>query len=299
MRSDAAFRIGSSLLVAAAVALFAGLRFGVGIGLAAFGVLSLAATALTLLPIARRARAADGPFPERFRAILEREVAFYRGLDAKERARFERELAIFLAEQTITGKRGAPVSDELRVLVAASAIVLVFGRPGFRYPSTRDVVIYDDTFDTDYEEGGAHANVLGMVHGSGPILFSSRALKQGFANSHDGLNVGLHEFAHVLDFYAGAADGVPGMMPWAAVRPWTKVMHSETARVEAHRSILRGYAATNEAEFFAVATEAFFEKPQQMHDKHPELYALLRETYGQDPAAAKVVHPAEPEEGAA
>ena len=81
------------------------------------------------------------------------------------------------------------------------------------------------------------------------------------------------------------------MMPWAALRPWTSVMHSETTRVEARRSILRGYAATNEAEFFAVATEAFFERPVQLREKHAALYGLLEETYGQDPASARASMP--------
>jgi Mlc titration factor MtfA (ptsG expression regulator) len=285
MSGEAMFRIGSGLLIASALALFAGLRFGLAAGLVTLAVVVAIAVSIAVVPSLRRARIARAPFPKGFREVLEREVAFYRRLSPAERERFEDEVAIFLAEQNIAGKRGAKVDDELRVLVAASAIMLVFGRPGFRYPTTRDIVIYDESFSKDYEEGGTEANVLGMVHGSGPIIFSSRALKHGFANERDGLNVGLHEFAHVLDFDAGQADGVPAMMPWGALRPWTQVMHSETALVEARRSVLRSYAATNEAEFFAVATEAFFERPVQLRDKHPELYRLLKETYGQDPAA--------------
>jgi MtfA peptidase len=292
VKSEATFRIVSGVVIAAAMALFIGLRFGLVPGLVSLGVMLAIALVSGLAPSLRRARIARAPFPEAYRTILEREVSFYRRLEPAERERFEDEVAIFLAEQHITGKRGAPVSDELRVLVAASAIVLVFGRPGFRYPNTRDIVLYDETFSPDYEEGGKDANVLGMVHGSGPIIFSSRALEHGFSNARDGLNVGLHEFAHVLDFDAGQADGVPSMMPWAVLRPWTQVMHAETSRVEARRSILRAYAATNEAEFFAVATEAFFERPAQLQAKHADLYALLRDTYGQDPASRATVPPA-------
>lgn len=217
---------------------------------------------------------------------LVEEVEFYRKLDPPERARFEAEVARFLADHTITGPRGAPLGDDLRALVGASAVMLVFGRPGFVYANVRDVVVYDEAFDEDYQEGRGHP-ILGMVHAQGPILFSERALREGFRNAKDGQNVGVHEFAHVLDFDASGADGVPTGMPWRTVTPWLHLMADETDRVEAHRSVLRGYAATNHAEFFAVATEAFFERPNALREKHPELYRMLVAIYGQDPAAAR------------
>ena len=140
-----------------------------------------------------------------------------------------------------------------------------------------------------------------MVHGAGPILFSARALRDGFANTRDGHNVGLHEFAHVLDFHVGDADGVPSLMPWTTVSAWTEQIRVETDRIEARRSVLREYGATNEAELFAVATEAFFEKPKALADKHPKLYAMLAEAYGQDPAQAlgrpEAASTASPEDG--
>ncbi len=195
-------------------------------------------------------------------------------------------MRFFIDETTITGPRAAPVEDELKVLVAVSAVVLIFGRPGFRYPRLRDVIVYESAFDEDYAMR-ENANVLGMVHAQGPIILSARSLRQGFRNERDGHNVGYHEFAHVLDFQSGDADGVPGFMPWAAVRPWIERMHAETMRVEKRRSLLRRYAATNEAEFFAVATEMFFERPRELMKKHPELYALLIDAYGQDPAKTR------------
>lgn len=234
----------------------------------------------------RRRRLAKEPFPEDWRATLEEWVGFYRSLDEGGRRRFEREVRFFLDEQVITGPRAAPLDDELRLLVAASAVVLAFGRRGFRYPRLRDVVVYDDAFDDRYDVR-ADGDILGMVHGQGPILFSARSLRQGFRGEHDGRNVGYHEFAHVLDFEQGRADGVPGFMPWGAIQPWLRVMHEETARAGRHRSLLRRYAAKNEAEFFAVATEVFFERPDALAEKHPELYRLLRDTYGQDPAAGR------------
>ena len=88
----------------------------------------------------------------------------------------------------------------------------------------------------------------------------------------------------MLDFEDGGADGVPSFMPWGAVQPWVALMHRESRKVRKHRSLLRDYAATNEAELFAVATEAFFEKPDQLRKRRPELYEALADYYNVDPA---------------
>jgi len=285
--SESRLRIGSALAIALALALFAALRFGPHVAGLVLAVALAIGVAVAVIPVLRRSRVRSTPLPEAYRAILERDVHAYRGLDARDKTRFEADVVLFLAEQNITGPRGEKLDDELRVLVAASATIVAFGRPGFRYPKTRDVVVYEGTFDEGYAVDGKDANYLGMVHGSGPILFSARALRDGFRNPRDASNVGLHEFAHVLDFQSGQADGVPGFMPWQAVKPWLHVMHAETKRIQRHESILRDYGAKNEAEFFAVATEMFFEQPARMKEKQPQLYELLRETYGQDPAVTK------------
>ena len=292
--TDLRFRIVAALLVAATLAILPALRFGAGAAAMVLATAGAIGVAIAVWPIVRRRRVLRTPLPESQRAILLAEVDLYRRLGAAERKRFEDDVAIFLAEQTITGPRGEPIDEELRVLVAASAAIVAFGRPGFRYPTTRDVIVYEGTFDEHYgtrasERGGK--SYLGMVHGSGPILFSARALRDGFRNAHDANNVGLHEFAHVLDYHAGHADGVPGFMPWGSVRPWLAMMHDETTRIRQHRSILREYAATNEAEFFAVATEMFFEQPDRMKEKHPDLYALMTQAYGQDPAMRSTMTP--------
>lgn len=255
-------------------------------GAIALGIVIVAALAgLAAWLLRRRAAAAamDAPLSAAAKQTLAKQVAYYQRLDGAEKDRFEREVKRFLFDQQITGPRGRAVPDELKVLVAASAVMLVFGRKGYVYERTRDIVIYDEAFDREYGEG-RDKNILGMVHGAGPILFSARALRDGFANARDGHNVGLHEFAHVLDFHVGDADGVPSLMPWSAVGPWVAQMKVETDRIEDHRSVLRDYGATNEAELFAVATEAFFEQPKLLAQKHPKLYALLVATYGQDPA---------------
>ncbi|MFK7991569.1 MAG: zinc-dependent peptidase [Sandaracinaceae bacterium] len=252
---------------------------------AAGAALSLGALGYVLSTrrVRRREAILSTPLPKAHRATLEKWVGFYRDLDEAERTRFEGEVQVFLDEQVITGPKGADIEDELSVLVAASAVAIAFGHQGFRYPRLRDIVIYDEAFNDEYEVGRGN-EVLGMVHAQGPILFSARSLRHGFRGENDAHNVGYHEFAHVIDFDGGRADGVPGFMPWGVVDPWVSVMHDEIQRVESERSVLRDYAATNEAEFFAVATEAFFEKPKQLKARHPELYALLVKAYRLDPA---------------
>lgn len=228
------------------------------------------------------------PLSKEARETLASRVGYFARLPEVEQARFVREVERFLADQHISGPRNAPVSDELKALVAASAVVLVFGCKGFVYPRTRDIVVYEDAFDGDYSVGRSE-RFIGMVHGRGPILFSARALREAFERPRDGIHVGLHEFAHVIDFDGGVADGVPSLMPWGAVDPWLALMHKETKRIQTRQSVLGSYAATNEAEFFAVATEAFFEKPNELKQKHPELYAMLVSVYGQHPAGAPKV----------
>jgi Mlc titration factor MtfA (ptsG expression regulator) len=192
-----------------------------------------------------------------------------------------------MAEQRIygagEGNDRLEIGDETRLLIASSAAILSHGMPGFEWPRMRDIVVHPRAFDENY--GSDNPTISGMVHYQGPILYSERDLKLGFKRS-DGHNVGIHELAHVMDLADGHADGVPAGAGWASSAPWMTVVSDRLAKLRADRyPHLRDYAATNEAEFFAVAVEAFFEKPHKLQDKDPELYGLLREYFGQDPAA--------------
>ena len=238
----------------------------------------------------RLRRAMRQPFPEDHRRILEHRVQFYRNLDDEQRTRFERNVQRFLAEYRFQGVAGVTLDDTLRVLTAAGAAMLVHGRPEWRYPAVRDVLSYPDRFDDSYEVG-AKGDVLGMVHGQGPVLLSAKALRRGFSNENDGMNVALHEMAHVIDMADGIADGVPDSLGAYAIAPWVEHMRPEMTRVKKHRSMLRDYAGTNSAELFAVATEAFFERPHKMKHKEPELYEALAQLYGLDPGSMCVRDP--------
>ena len=226
---------------------------------------------------------ADPEPPEGIRKTLETGVHFYKCIkDPAEKTRFRHDVQYFLLDQTIVGV-GVEVTDELRALVAASAVVLSFGRPWYEWDTTRDILLYPSAFDEDYNHR-SDGRRLGQVGSQGPVIFSAKALRAGFASGTDGHNVGFHEFAHVLDFDDGQIDGIPANLNWEAIRPWVDQMSAHFTRRDRQgrrKQVLRDYAFTNEAEFLACATEMFFEQPRRMKQKAPELYRLLEEFYGQ------------------
>ncbi len=237
----------------------------------------------------RRRALGVAPFPEAWREVLKRRVPYYLELDERGRARFEFNVKVFLAEQTIyapaNGGGMVPVDDDVRVLIAASAAMLLQGRPDLEWPTIRDIVVYPTKFDDAYTIG--EGNIAGMVHAQGPVLISKRDLVHGFRKAHDGHNVALHELAHVLDYGTGAADGLPKGLDFVAAAPWVEVIAARLQKVRRrkYRHVLRDYAGTNEAELFAVAVEAFFETPTKLRERDPELYGMLQDYFQQDPAA--------------
>lgn len=232
----------------------------------------------------RRKALVSEPFPARWRELLERRVPFYRRLDADARARFEADVRIFVAEQRIYGVHGATVDDDVRLLVAASAAMLGHGLPDWEWTNLRDIVVYPKAFDAEYNPHGG-GGIAGMVHAQGPILLSRSDLSHGFSRPKDGHNVALHELAHVMDFGDGVADGVPADIDWVASAPWIETVADRLRLMRRKRGDkpLRAYAGQNEAELFAVAVEAFFEQPDKLAAKDPELFALLAEYFNQDP----------------
>lgn len=232
---------------------------------------------------ARRRLLAE-PFSESWRALLERRIAFWRGLEPPARRRFEDDVRIFLSEQRIVSAHGARVDDETRVLIAASAAMLCHGLPDWEWPTLRDIVVYPKAFDEGYGVGG-RGHIAGMVHSHGPILLSQKDLRHGFARPKDGHNVALHELAHVMDFEDGRADGVPGDLDFVATAPWLEAVATRLKKIRRRRypKVLRDYAGTNEAELFAVAVEAFFERPAELRAKDPQLFAMLEEHFAQRP----------------
>ena len=233
----------------------------------------------------RRAQLLKAPFPPEWREILRTHVAFYDALDKAERKRFENDVRVFLHEKAITGI-GTEIDQTTRLLVAASAVIPIFGFPEWEYDNLAEVLVYPSSFDEDKQFEGPHPrHLLGMVHSSGALnrimILSKPDLVRGFAGN-DAKHVGIHEFAHLLDAADGNVDGVPAAIRPACLQPWLEVMASEMERLQRGRSRLDPYALKNRGEFFAVASEAFFKSPRELMRDHPELYATLKCVFEQD-----------------
>ncbi|MEJ2882530.1 zinc-dependent peptidase [Pedobacter sp. GR22-6] len=223
--------------------------------------------------------------------LLFQHVHYYQHLDVEERIRFEEKVSSFLSYVRIEGV-GTTVEPLDKLLVASSAIIPVFGFPDWKYKNLSNVLLYPDTFNTDFQYEGGDRSILGMVgsgYMNGQMILSRSALLHGFSNKSDKENTAIHEFVHLLDKSDGATDGVPeNLMKHEYTIPWLKMIHEEMQRIEKGKSDINPYAITNEAEFFAVAAEYFFEKPDQFSHKHPELYEALSAIFLQDPASREI-----------
>lgn len=276
--------------IGAAVLLIAYLAGGGGpAGLAIWGVPAVLAAAgifvLVRRETVRRLRVQAEPFPEEYRKVLESRVLYYRGLDDVEKERFHRMALTILDEVRITGIR-TDVDTTTRVLVAASAVIPVFGFPEWEYERLGEVLIYPTSFDRDYQtdrKDDRSPDILGMVgtgHLTGVMILSKDDLLHGFDDDRDRRNVGIHEFAHLVDRADGAIDGVPPGLR-RSIAPWRREIRETLAKSHLAADI-DPYAFTNEAEFFAVLTEYFFESPDLLQRKHPGIYSSLEALFQQD-----------------
>ncbi len=237
--------------------------------------------------VRRRRRILARPFPTEWEAILQREVVFFRALEPDEQKRFRRELQVFLGEKRITGIR-MELDTTTRVLTAASAVIPIFGFPEWEWDQISEILVYPDRFDNEFSfESGSQRHTLGMV-GTGALnrlmILSKPDILGGFRNPGDKRNVGLHEFAHLVDKSDGTIDGLPAVgLERAAIGPWIELVRRKMEEMRHGDSDINPYGLTNEAEFFAVASEYFFERPGVMERKHPELYAMLSRVFRQRP----------------
>jgi Mlc titration factor MtfA (ptsG expression regulator) len=222
-----------------------------------------------------------------YKRLLSERVAYYQKLTDQDKTRFVEMIASFLQSVHIEGV-GTVIDDTDLVLIASSAVIPVFGFPGWQYKNLTNVILYPDTFNNDFQFEGESRHILGMVgsgYMNGQMLLSRAALINGFSNTHAKENTAIHEFVHLLDSSDGATDGIPEyLMDHVYALPWLHMIHQEMHRIEAGKSDINPYALTNEAEFLAVVSEYFFEKPEQLQQKHPELYKQLSQMFMQDPA---------------
>ena len=228
------------------------------------------------------------PVPVLLKPTLAGQVPFYQQLTELEQAEFEERAAHFLTQVRITGVK-TTVEDIDRILIAASAIIPIFNFRGWEYRNLHEVLLYPDSFDHEYQQEGTGRNILGMV-GSGAMnhvmILSQHELRQAFINKTGKDNTAIHEFVHLVDKTDGDIDGVPeALLDKKYIVPWLQLMQQEIKDIYDDKSDINPYGATNEAEFFAVVSEYFFERPRLLKEKHPELYELLTKIF----EASKVV----------
>jgi MtfA peptidase len=241
----------------------------------------------------RRRLALQQPFPDEWGEILKKNLPPYTRLNTDLRRELHRDIKLFLSEKRFEGCGGLTITDEIKVTIAAQACLLLLNRKDGCYPKLSSVLVYPGA----YVSGGkglfgntsrSESVRLGESWGHGVVVLSWDSVKQGAFNFRDGRNVAMHEFAHQLDQEDGVADGAPILENRSAYSSWAKVFSKDFARLQekkrkGKRSLFNKYGATNPAEFFAVATETFFEKPKQFQKNHPDLYEALQEYYSVNP----------------
>lgn len=241
---------------------------------------------------ARRRLAFTSPFPDEWAQVLHQNIPPYAKLSAKLRQELHQDINLFLVEKSFEGCEDLTITDEIKVTIAAQACLLLLNRTDRCYPKLRSVVVYPSAYVAGgkslFNRDEKKSVRLGESWGTGTVVLSWNHVKKGAFNFRDGHNVTMHEFAHQLDQEDGAADGVPILERRSAYSSWATVFSREFEQLQRKgrkkkRNVLDAYGATNPAEFFAVATETFFEKPVQLQKKHPELYQELLNYYKTDP----------------
>jgi MtfA peptidase len=246
----------------------------------------------------RRERLRAEPFPDHWRRVIETRMPAFSRLSSEDQQELLAHARVLLEEKHFEGAAGLLMRDEVRVTIAAQAALLLLHRDTDYFPRLTSVIVYPSVYvarDEKRAEGGIWSE--GDEHLAGHTQRNLRALvlawdevKAGAADPEDGHNLVLHEFAHQLDFEDGSTDGTPLLESGTQARSWAQVFGEE---LEALRraadagevTLLDPYGAEDRAEFFAVATETFFERAAELKQRHPKLYEELRRFYRQDPAA--------------
>ena len=228
--------------------------------------------------------------PPLWRNLLQQHVHFYRNLNTEQKLQFESDIQRFLTEIRISGVQ-TEVELLDRLLIASSAIIPLFGFPAWNYKNLDEVLLYPTAFDRNYNlvKDIQDEYITGMVGSGameGKMILSKPSLRQGFDIANDKKNVGIHEFVHLFDKETGAIDAIPpGYDDKSFSLPWLQLIREKTEEIYSGTSDINPYGGTNKVEFFAVASEYFFERPHLLKQKHPELYHTLSKIFRQDMTA--------------
>lgn len=243
----------------------------------------------------RRKKIQNRPFPPLWTAIIDNHLPIYPHLLPDERRQLQGKIKVFLAEKQFIGCGGLKVTEEMKITIAAVACLLIVNQPNQYFPKLRSILVYPSSYLVNQTRPMGNYIVeekrvarLGESWTKDQLVLSWEQVKQDTQNWHDGHNVILHEFAHQLDQEDGQAEGVPILATQSDYQKWAKIMSHEYKQLcenvqQGKKIVMSAYGATNPAEFFAVATETFFEKPQQLFRKHPQLYQQLQDYYHLNP----------------
>lgn len=229
-------------------------------------------------------------FPMGWDHLLEQNINYYTFLNSDEKTKFRQRIHIFLFNVQITGIK-TTITDLDKIRIASSAIIPVFNFPHWEYNFLEEVLLYPNDFTIKIKKKES-PKMKGLVGGNGyfngKMMFSRKALEEGFQNNQDNMNVGIHEFAHLIDKEDNQIDGVPDiLLKNYSTAAWIDLMQNKISEILKNKSDIRAYGSTRSAEFLAVTTEYFFERPIIMKKKHPKLYAFMSNMYKQNPALKK------------
>lgn len=214
--------------------------------------------------------------------LLIQNIPYFKLLNKNDQKIFSKEVEIFISEKEILGIE-TTISDLDRVMVASSAIIPIFKFPQFEYDNVTTIILYPERFNTNFDTDGADRSIMGLVGIGDVVAFSKRDLHNGFKNYRDRSNVGFHEFIHKIDDKDGIIDGIPlVLLDRKLVGKWEAVVSSEMELIRKGESDFNSYGLKNKAEFFAVASEYYFEAPEKMEINHPALYELFFNIFKQD-----------------
>ncbi len=245
----------------------------------------------------RRAKAAARPFPEQWEGIICAGAPLCNRLPDVDWEELRRHILIFLAEKQFEGCQGFEITDEVRLTIASQACILLLHRETDYYPGLTSILVHPSTYVAD-EVVRLHEGMVlettevreGESWHRGAIVLSWDDVQEGSADPDDGYNVVLHEFAHQIDTMHGKGDSSPVLRDRASYAAWSAALEKNFRQfqrdLERDRdTVLDDYGATDPAEFFAVATENFFETPEDLRSEYPHLYQELKRFYQQDPAS--------------
>jgi Mlc titration factor MtfA (ptsG expression regulator) len=252
----------------------------------------------------RRAFLLSQEIPEEWREILRKDFPRYRALPDDVRKSLEGHIQVLMAEKHFEPCGSLDLVDpSMKLLISAQAALLLvrLRKHGF-YRKLKSILVYPTAFHDsgrrrfDLSEEKDNSRVLGESWSTGSVILSWESVLAGARNADDGMNVTIHEFAHQLDQDDGVADGVPILRNKTAYQTWAKIflrnyeeLTKEVESGKGHRSLIDPYGATNPAEFFAVASETFYEEARQLKKEQPDLYGQLEAFYGVDPATWRAV----------